>query len=136
MSLLIKAKENRRVAEKCKVMGKFNSGASRAYYSAFQMAKHLLVKNNFSYHEFLKDHPKYCDGKEQRDYSHHTIYYALRHYLLKKGINKNDLDQLNVWDSLYNKRVKADYHEELVTKQDMDRCLKELTMILEVLERY
>lgn len=131
--MLEKAEENKLIAEKCRAMGKYNAGASRAYYSAFQMAKHMLSKDKFSYKEFLD---QYFKGKDQHEYSHGTISLALRLYLMKKKIKKDDLDELNVWDSLYYKRIKADYDEKTINSQDMDRSLMELNKVLAVLKSY
>ena len=131
--MMEKAEENKLIAEKCKAMGKYNAGASRAYYSAFQMAKYVLIQNKNYHDEFILKH-----GIENKDrYSHGRISNALSWCLIKKRkANQNELADLNVLDNLYHKRRKADYEEQCLNEKEMENSLKELDKVLAVLRTY
>ena len=97
----LKAEENKRVAKKCKDIGCFNAGATRAYYSAFQRAKSYLEKNGFDYAAFLIS---IGADTSERAFSHGTIQRAVVECMMRQGKSRADIYKLNIWDNLYNKR--------------------------------
>lgn len=130
MSISAKVEENKRVANKCREMGEYNAGASRAYYSAFQRAKSFLLIKKFDYQAFRKR--IHC-GYNERDYSHGTIKRAVTECLLGEGKDSTEVAKLTVLDSLYRKRLKADYDERDISVKELDDSILELETILSVI---
>lgn len=129
MSYLEKSEENRRVAKKCTVLGAFNAGASRAYYSAFLRARYVLDSKLFDYPAFLARRHL----NDQKLYSHGTIQCALVECLMKDGKKHPDVYKLNVLDSLYRRRIAADYHIGSLGDADLRDSLQELEDVVSVL---
>jgi len=102
---------------------------SRPYYSVFQKIKKLLIDNNFDYKAFLKEYHK----EEERDYSHGTIIPAFTNFILKKfNGGKIDITQircLNDVDSLYNLRLKSDYRDVNITKEEIIQKTKKAKIV-------
>jgi uncharacterized protein (UPF0332 family) len=128
MSYADKIIENQKVAKKCLVMGAYNAGVSRAYYSAFLKAKMFLRDNHFDYVAYLAR-----KGSGDKAFSHGTIQAALVECLMKKGKDINEIYKLNVLDDLYAKRREADYNYENKVKTELTDSLNELDTVLSIL---
>jgi uncharacterized protein (UPF0332 family) len=124
-----KSEENQRVAKKCSTTRAFNAGASRAYYSAFLLARHVLDKKQFDYPAFLTSRRLV----DQKPYSHGTIERALVECLMRDGKNRLDIYRLSVLDSLYRRRIAADYRAESLSEVDLMDSLRELDDVIRVL---
>lgn len=131
VSYLEKSEENRRVANKCSTLGAFNAGASRAYYSAFLRARYVLECMQFDYQAFLTRRHL----NDQRPYSHGTIQRALVECLMQDGKKHPDVFKLSVLDSLYRRRITADYHAGNLSEVDLRDSLQELEAVVGVLSR-
>lgn len=129
VSYLEKSEENRRVAKKCTTLGAFNAGASRAYYSAFLRARYVLESKQFDYQAFLTRRHL----NDQKPYSHGTIQRALVECLMQDGKKHPDVFKLGVLDSLYRRRIAADYHVGSLSEADLRDSLQELDDIVRVL---
>lgn len=132
--MLGKSEENEKVAQLCQENGCFNAGASRAYYSAFQLLKGLLTKGNF-------DYKSYMQGKstDKQDYSHGTIRGAFVEFVESKFPDSKErkkcIEALKLYlKSLYLTRTKADYNEETVTASEMRISLNQLRHIRESID--
>ena len=130
MSLDFKAEENRNVAKKCRAMGAYSAGATRAYYSAFQKAKYYLEINGFDYATFLT---RIKAAPFEKDFSHGTIKRALVECMMSRGKDPKEVYKLVIWDNLYKKRIKADYDGRLISDIELDSCLDELNTVLSVI---
>lgn len=132
MSLKLKSDENSRTAKRCIEISAYNAGASRAYYSTFQRAKSLLKSKGFDYKSFRQK----IGELGEKDFSHGTIQRALEYYLEHHHCSKDDIISLNRWDQLYYKRIRADYWNDMTTKQDLVEALSDMDTILEIISRY
>jgi hypothetical protein len=47
--------------------------------------------------------------------------------------NKNQIYKLNVWDNLYQRRIKADYKDKMISRDEMEASLQELNTVLTVI---
>jgi len=125
MSFKDKVAENKRVAEMCLKAKAYNAGASRAYYSAFLHIKSFLRGNGFDYETFLLQ-----NNLDDKVYSHGTIQHAVVACLFGKGKNPMDIYKLNCIDSMYKKRRRADYENDVIIEAELIDSLKELDTVL------
>lgn len=138
--LLEKSQENENAAIKCKENEYFNAGASRAYYSVFQLAKAFLIKKNFDYRKFIESHPEKYHSDE-KDYSHGSIADALiqcikENYQEDKKQTECIVKIKTMMKPLYLSRMKADYKEnECMSKMDIGICLNQLKQIKESIQQ-
>ena len=110
--------------------GLYNAGASRAYYSAFQLAKAFLVMCSFDYEKYLQGK---SSNPEKDSFSHGTIVGAL-----KKCIKDNFPDttqrakienKMILMNQLYKNRRIADYENTSISKTDLNISLNALKEI-------
>jgi uncharacterized protein (UPF0332 family) len=128
MSLLDKSAENKKMAQKCLDLQAYNAGISRAYYAVFQRVEHTLHNNAiFNYRDFLRDNQIVGDH-----IPHGKMQQAMVTYILKSG-KKVNLVGINVYDNLYRKRRKADYTDEMFTKNDLDDSIKDMNTIFGII---
>ncbi|HOJ98603.1 MAG TPA: hypothetical protein PLW34_03475 [Termitinemataceae bacterium] len=130
MSLYQKAKENEQISAYCykEEISAYNAGASRAYYAAFQKAKAYMIEKKFDYEKFLQK-----IKATEKPFSHGTIQRALVECLIVNGRDKNQIYKLNVWDNLYQRRIKADYKDKMISRDEMKASLQELNTVLTVI---
>ena len=116
----------------------YSVGVSRAYYAIFQQTKYLLEKNCFDYKQFKKRDPI---AKKQRDYAHGSIRRALEYFLRANGFNsQEDLifidDMYKTFNKLYNLRLKGDYEEIIINKENLEEAIERAEMFINELKKY
>jgi uncharacterized protein (UPF0332 family) len=128
MSLLEKSKENERVAKKSLDMQAYNAGISRAYYAVFQRVEYKLRNSRgFNYGAFLANN----DIKDGH-IPHGKMQKAMAEFILteKKMVSRA---KVIVYDNLYRKRRRADYTDQMCSKNDLTESLKEMSIIFEII---
>jgi hypothetical protein len=127
MSFVDKVAENKRVAEKCMEIKAYNAGVTRAYYSAFLRIKGYLIDRRFDYKGYLRQ-----AGSNDREFSHGTLQAAAITCLMENGKEPIDVYKLVVLSSLYEKRIRADYHQGNIIEAELKTSLNDLDIVLSV----
>ena len=89
----------------------------------------MLDSKQFDYPAFLTRRHL----NDQKLYSHGTIQRALVECLMEDGKKHPDVYKLGVLDSLYRRRIAADYHIESLSEFDLRDSLQELEDVVSVL---